>query len=185
MRGKDLAVTALTVLIALFAIPGSIMQAIAQGMKSTKSESIEARLRMLEDREEIRQIMINYGRTLDQRDFAGFSKLFAKDAEYGGGAGNGMIKGPEAIAKLLEDTFQKNPTNLNTPNFHLFCNETIQVKGDQATAFSKGIFVVRGDDNKPDVVMLATYRDVFIRENGVWKFKRRIVQGDIPAMQQK
>jgi uncharacterized protein (TIGR02246 family) len=146
-----------------------------------KNEPIEARLRILEDREEIRQLMIDYGRTLDQRDFAGFAKLFARGAEYGGGGGNGRTKGPEAIAKLLEDIFRKNPTNVNTPNFHLFCNETIQVNSDQATAVSKGIFVAPGDDKKPDAVMLATYRDVFIRENGAWKFKQRIVQGDIPS----
>jgi uncharacterized protein (TIGR02246 family) len=170
----NLSVIVLTAL----AVISAVLQ--AQTERSAKSESMEARLRVLEDREEIRRLMIDYGRTLDQRDFAGFAKLFAKDAEYGGGAGNGTTKGPEAIAKLLEDVFQKNPTNLNTPNFHLFCNETIQVSGNQATALSKGIFVVRGDDNKPDTVMLATYKDALVRENGAWKFKQRIVQGDIP-----
>jgi uncharacterized protein (TIGR02246 family) len=174
MRVKNLSIL---VAIALAAF-GAVLQ--AQNVPSAKKESIEARLRALEDREEIRQLMIYYGRTLDQRDFAGFAKLFAKDAEYGGGASSGMTKGPDAIAKLLKDVFQKNPTNVNAPNFHLFCNETIQVSGDQATALSKGIFVVRSNDNKPDAVMLATYRDVFIRENGAWKFKQRVVQGDIP-----
>jgi uncharacterized protein (TIGR02246 family) len=176
MRTKilNLSAIALTALAAF----GAVSQ--AQSVRSAKNESVEVRLRILEDREEIRQLTIDYGRTLDQRDFAGFAKLFTKDAEYGGGGGAGMTKGPEAIAKLLEDVFQKNPTNVNTPNFHLFCNETIQVNGDQATALSKGIFVVRGDDNKPDTVMLATYKDVLVRENGAWKFKQRIVQGDIP-----
>jgi uncharacterized protein (TIGR02246 family) len=176
MRTKilNLSVIALTIHAAF----GAVSQ--AQTVRPVKSESIEARLLILEDRENIRQLMIDYGRTLDRRDFAGFAKLFAKDAEYGGGEGAGMTKGPEAIAKLLEDVFRKNPTNVNTPNFHLFCNEAIQVNGDQATALSQGIFVVRGDNNKPDAVMLATYKDLLIRENGAWKFKQRIVQGDIP-----
>ena len=154
--------------------------AVFSGMNAIAAESIEARLRALEDREEIRQLMINYGRTLDARDFAGFSMLFAKDALYGGGGGTGMAKGPAAIAKLLEDVIQKNPTNLNTPNFHLFCNEIIKVNGDTASAISKGAFVVRSNANLPEAVMLATYKDEFVRENGAWKFKQRIVQSDIP-----
>ena len=173
------------VLIVFFFFPGLIMPVEAQDSKTVKPASIEERLRALEAREEIRQRMIDYGRTLDQRDFAGFSKLFAHDAEYGSGGGGGVMKGPEAIAKLLEDVMRKNPTNLNTPNFHLFCNEIIQVNGDKATAVSKGIFVVRGDQDKPEAVMLATYTDEFIREKGAWKFKRRMVQGDIPSPQQK
>jgi uncharacterized protein (TIGR02246 family) len=183
MKVKALMIIAVAALVAVYAVPGFILQLEAQSTGSIKSKSIEARLRTLEDREEIRQLMIDYGRTLDQRDFAGFSKLFAQDAEYGGGGGTGMTKGAEAIAKLLEDVFQKNPTNLNTPNFHLFCNEIIKVDGDKASALSKGVFVVRGNNNMPESVMLATYKDVFVRENGVWKFKQRIVQGDIPSAQ--
>jgi hypothetical protein len=157
----------------------------AAGIFSGLLLHIEMRLRGLEAREEIGQLLINYGRTLDQRDFKAFSKLFATDAEYGGGAGNGMTKGPEAIAKLLEDVFQKNPTQVNAPNYHLFANEVIQVNGDRAIALSKGIFVVRSDTNKPEAIMLATYNDILIRENGIWKFKQRIVQGDIPPTQKE
>jgi uncharacterized protein (TIGR02246 family) len=173
MGMKKISIAAVAVLAALGA-------ALHAQIVSPVKNAVEVRLRALEDREEIRQLMIDYGRTLDRRDFAGFAKLFTRDAEYGGGGGGGVTKGAEAIARLLEDTFRKNPTNLNTPNFHLFMNETIHVDGVQATALSKGLFVVRGDNNKPDAVMLASYRDLFVRENGVWKFKQRIVQGDIP-----
>jgi len=145
------------------------------------SESIETRLRRLEDREEIRQLLIEYGRTLDQRDFKGFSGLFARDAEYKGGGGGSAVKGPEAISRFLEEIFRNNPTGLGYPNFHIFSNTTIQVDGDEATALSKGAFVVRGNDDRPETVMLATYHDTLIRENGAWKFKHRIVEGDIPA----
>jgi uncharacterized protein (TIGR02246 family) len=173
------------VLVVLFFPMGFIQMIGAQDSKTVKAASMEERLRVLETREEIRQLMIDYGRTLDQRNFSGFAKLFARDAEYGGGGGGGVTKGPEAIAKLLEDVFQKNPTNLNTPNFHLFCNEIIQVNGDTARAVSKGIFVVRGNQNTPEAVMLATYMDEFTQEKGAWKFKRRLVRGDIPSPQPK
>ena len=148
---------------------------------SMKSESIETRLQRLEDREEIRQLLIEYGRTLDRRDFQEFSKLFSRDAEYAGGGGGSAIKGPEAIGKFLEEIFRNNPTGLGYPNFHIFSNTTIQVEGDEATALSKGAFVVRGNNDRPETVMLATYHDVLIREDGAWKFKRRIVEGEIPS----
>ena len=147
-----------------------------------ESESIEKRLRRLEDREEIRQLLIEYGRTLDRRDFEGFAKLFARDAEYTGGGGSGAVKGPEAIGKFMEEIFRNNPTGLNYPNFHLFSNTTIQIEGDEATALSKGAFVVRGSNDRPETVMLATYHDTLIRENGAWKFKQRVVEGNIPSL---
>ena len=59
------------------------------------AQTADARLKDLEDRQAIHELLINYGRTLDARDFAGFERLFARDAEYGGG--RGMAKGPAAI----------------------------------------------------------------------------------------
>ncbi len=147
----------------------------------THNDAMQRRVQVLEDREEIRQLLLDYGLNLDARDFDGFSKLFERDAEYVGGGQSNAIKGPEAIAHFLKDVFEKNPTGVKSPNFHLFANETIRVNGDQATALSKGIFIVPGKDNQPEAVMLATYKDAFVRENGVWKFKRRVVQGDIPS----
>lgn len=146
--------------------------------------SIEARLRILEDREEIRQLLIDYGRTLDRRDFVAFSKLFTEGAEYVGGAGT-AVKGPVAIAKSLEEAFQKNPTGVRSPNFHLFANEVIQVNGDEAVAVSKGLFVVPNEKNAPEIVMMATYEDVLTHEKSGWKFKRRSVHADIPALAPK
>jgi hypothetical protein len=39
----------------------------------------------LEDTEEIRNVLLDYGRFLDARDFAAYSRLFAKDGEWVGG----------------------------------------------------------------------------------------------------
>ena len=149
-------------------------------LRDETQTSTESRLRCLEDREEIRQLLVNYGRTLDQKDFAGFSKLFTENAEYGVG-GTNVTKGAAAIGRQLEEVMRKNPSGLRSPGFHLFVNELIQVKGDEATAVSKGFYVVPNEANTPFIAMLATYNDVLIRENGRWKFKRRLVHGDLPA----
>jgi uncharacterized protein (TIGR02246 family) len=141
---------------------------------------MEPRIRTLEDREAIRQLLIDYGRTLDRRDFEAFSKLFSEDAEYVGGTGT-AIKSPAAIAKSLEDTLKKNPTGVRSPNFHLFANEVIQVTGDEASATSKGIFVVPSASNVPQIEMIASYEDTFVREESGWKFKKRVVHADLTS----
>jgi uncharacterized protein (TIGR02246 family) len=153
----------------------------AESSGAKDHRSIETRLRRLEDFEEIRRLLVDYGRTLDQRDFAGFSRLFTENAEYIGGGGMGVTKGAAAIGELLKEIFRKNPTGERSPNFHLFANETIEVKDNEAVAISKGFSVVPGEAGRPEMVMLATYNDTLIRQNGRWKFKQRKVHGDIPA----
>lgn len=181
MRAKALTVASLAMMAVMYSIFLLISSGTAQQLKSPDPKSMEARLRVLEDREEIRQLLIDYGRTLDQRDFKAFAGLFAENAEYIAGGAANTTKGPAAIAKLLQDIFQKNPTGVRSPNFHLFANETIQVDGDEAVAVSKGLFVVPSQSNGPEIVMMATYHDVLVRNQGKWKFRRRIVETDIPA----
>jgi uncharacterized protein (TIGR02246 family) len=172
---------AVRVLFAGIAIASLIFPAAAQSQDSRSGKTASSQLQLLEDREEIRQLLIDYGRTLDQRDFQAFAGLFSKDGEYVMGGGMGAVRGPAAIGKSMEDVFRKNPPGLRQPNFHLFANEIIRVNGEEATALSKGFFVVPDESNKPVIVMLATYTDVLIRENGRWKFRKRVVHGDIPG----
>jgi uncharacterized protein (TIGR02246 family) len=142
---------------------------------------LAARVRALEDREAIRTLWAEYGRTLDARDFAAFSRLFSKDAEFVGGPGS-PAKGPAAIGAFLEKAIGTNYPNSKGRNFHLYFNESIDLHGDEGTAVSKGGFVMTSSDNsKADFLLLATYRDQFIREDGRWKFKRREVSGEIPV----
>ena len=54
------------------------------------------------------------------------------------------------------------------------------VQGDHGTGISKGGFVMAAsDDTKADFLLLATYRDEFVREDGRWKFKRRQIRSGI------
>ena len=146
-----------------------------------KQETVEARLRRLEDRDAIRKLLMDYGRFLDRRDFAAFSQLFAdSEGEWIGGLGK--AKGPLAIRKLMEDTIG-NDTNkmISAPNYHVFTNEIISIDGDRAKALSKWMFVVQGEAARPRLFYLGHYEDTLVREGGHWKFLRRVVHGDIPA----
>jgi uncharacterized protein (TIGR02246 family) len=153
------------------AVAGLTSNAVAGGQTPKSSKSVEARLQEIEDKDAIHALLMNYGRTLDARDFAGFADLFARDGEYV--AGTRSAKGPAAIRALLESLLKVNAAPESGKDFHLFFNETIEVHGNEATALSKGGFFVRGDHRQLETTALVNYHDQLVREDGRWKFKRR------------
>ena len=152
----------------------SLIGASAQQSRPKPKSPVEAQLQELIDKQGIHELFMNYGRTLDSRDFAAFEKLFTRDAEYGGG--RGMVKGPAAIRARLEAAIKGDPKASATPgrDWHIFFNETIEVHGNEATAISGGAFFVRGEGNKLESSSIATYHDHLVRDDdGIWKFKQR------------
>jgi len=142
----------------------------------TKNPSLESRVQRLEDIEGIQRVLTDYGRLLDARDFAGYSRLFAKDGEWVGGFGT--VKGPAAIQAFME----KNIPGPNTANnYHVLSNFEIDVHGDTATAWSRWAFIVPGPDKKPTLAQGGRYEDLLVREDGHWKFKRRTALNDLPS----
>jgi hypothetical protein len=145
------------------------------------SDALSARVQALEDREAIRTLWAEYGRTLDARDFVAFSQLFARDGEFVGGPGS-PARGPAAIGAFLEKGDRYELSELEGQELPPLFNESIEIQGDTGTGVSKGGFVMAtGDNSKADFLLLATYRDQFVREDGKWKFKRREVIGEIPV----
>jgi hypothetical protein len=151
----------------------------AAGQQAKSGDAVAARLQKLEDKEAIHALLTTYGRTLDARDFAGFEQLFARDSEFVSGGAAQSAKGPAAIRLL-----KMNAAPVPGRDFHLFYNETIEVSGDRATALSKGAFMVRGQNNRLEMSILANYHDDLVREDGRWKFKRRQI-GDNPPAQSR
>jgi hypothetical protein len=140
------------------------------------SDALADRVAALEAREAIRTLYAEYGRTLDARDFHAFSLLWAKDAQYG------SAKGPEAIGAFLEKAIGTNYPDSKGKNYHLYFNESIDIQGDRGTGISKGGYVMATTDNsKADFLLLAEYRDQYIKEDGKWKFLRRQTVGEIPV----
>jgi uncharacterized protein (TIGR02246 family) len=146
-----------------------------------KDQSLAAKVQRLEDEEEIRNVLVSYGRTLDAHDFGAYSRLFAKDGEWVGGFGT--VKGPAAIEALMVKS-------IGTPGkpsatYHLLTNFLIDVHGDTATAWSRWTYVTPGPDKKPAMALGGHYEDTLIRENGRWKFSRREAFSDIPHQDAK
>ena len=142
--------------------------------------ALAARVQTLEDRDAIRALLVAYATTLDNRDFAGFEQLWAKDAEFFGGAGN-TAKGPAAIRDLLRGLLGKNGAPAPGRDFHLVMNQTVAVSGDTATGFSRGTWVSTNTENRLQVTIIANYYDQFVREDGRWKFKRHQIGGAPPT----
>jgi hypothetical protein len=140
--------------------------------------ALQEQITALHSKDEIRDLFAAYGRTLDERDFAAFGALYARDGEYVSGGAATTAQGPDAIAALLRSLIL---TNASGANLHTYSNETIDVNGVTATATSRGAFYVQDANGGPMALMFATYRDELVHEDGRWKFKRREVIGDIPG----
>jgi ketosteroid isomerase-like protein len=150
----------------------------AQITRATQADtSVQARVQRLEDMEEIRTLLLDYGRFLDTRDLAAYSRLFAKDGEWVGGFGS--AKGPAGIQAFMEKNLGTGPNRGNT--YHILSNFIIDVKGDTATAWSRWTFVTPSPDGKPVISQAGRYDDTLVRENGHWKFQRRVASNDIPS----
>jgi ketosteroid isomerase-like protein len=139
--------------------------------------SVAARLQRLEDIEQIRTLLLDYGRFLDSRDLNAYSRLFAQDGEWVGGFGS--AKGPAGILEFMQKNLGTGPNR--NGSYHILSNFEIDVKGDTATAWSRWTFIVPGSDGKPVISQAGRYDDQLVRENGRWKFKRRTASNDIPA----
>ena len=95
-------------------------------------QALAARLRRLEDSEEIRALFLRYADCLDANDFAGYANLFASDGELL--AQLGTAKGPAAIRALLEERLGTDIAKARAVSFHVISNPVIEVDGDRATA---------------------------------------------------
>ena len=140
--------------------------------KEPKAGSLEARIQAIEDHQAIEKLLLEYGKALDARDFAAYSNMFAANGEWSGSIGT--FKGPAAIKSAMEEAFKgSKPTPGTVTNFHLLSNAIIDVHGDKASALSKWTFV-RMSDNEPIPALAGQYEDTFVKENGQWKFLKRV-----------
>jgi uncharacterized protein (TIGR02246 family) len=156
---------------------GNAVPAAQAARPAPADASVAVRLQRLEDIEEIRRLLLDYGRFLDSRDLVAYSRLFAKDGEWVGGFGS--ARGPEAILTFMQKNLGTGPNRGNT--YHILSNFEISVDRDSATAWSHWTFITPGADGKPVISQAGRYDDVLVREDGHWKFKRRVASNDIPA----
>ena len=150
---------------------------LAQDDLDARLATLEARVQAQEDVEEIRQLIFDYGRFLDARDFEAYANLFAEDGAWVGGFGG--YEGREAIYEGMLAAFGPSSEAEWSSNFHVLGNEIITVDGDAATAVSRWMFTRPGANGAPEIILAGRYLDDLVREDGAWRFRRREALNDM------
>ncbi len=143
-------------------------------------QDTEARLRRLEDKDEIMGVLLAYRRALDEKDFAAYAALFAAEGAFI--AGPMRATGPAAIQELVEGMLGTLLTAESGNDLHVVANPDIRVDGDRASARSTWIYILRDEDGGPDLAKVGRYEDELVREDGVWKFLSRDAPMDMPLL---
>lgn len=159
-------------------------QAPEEALATSRIEALAARLKVLEDKEAIGDVLIAYGRALDSRDFKTYASLFSKDGSWSGGLGK-VTGGPQAIYDFMTSRIGGGRGNAAArpigfgSTYHIMSSFEIGVTGDTATAASRWAFVsaARG----PGIQVAGRYEDALVRENGVWKIRSRQAFNDLTA----
>ena len=182
-------------LMACITLPLVTIQAQQRRQAATTIEALSVKIKNLEDIREISNVLIDYGRALDSRDFKAYSALFAKDGSWSGGMGT-VSGGPSAIYDFMTsrigggrqgNTGGGNATTGRTqgggvgfgPTYHIMSSFKIDVNGETATASSRWAFVTAA--RGPGIQVAGRYEDTFIREDGIWKIKSRQAFNDLAA----
>lgn len=135
-------------------------------------ETVEQRLRRLEDKDAIRDIIETYAVKLTSRDIQGYVELFAPEGTWRNG--NTVKRGRGEIRQLLLGMFPNTPAGyVNQDSYMLVSDIQITVAGDRATATSRQLSIIRGKDGGPTPVLAGRYEDEFIRQDGRWKILHR------------
>lgn len=130
-------------------------------------KTIEERLCVLEDLEEIRTLKARYAAACDDNYNADqIAALFAEDAVWDGGA-LGKADGRAAIRKFFNRAAKFFPFAI-----HNVMNPIIEVDGDRATGQWYLLQPATMASGNQAVWLAATYHDEYVRLDGRWMFKR-------------
>lgn len=132
-------------------------------------DSYEDRLRTLEDRAEIANLLASYGPLADSGDAQGVASLWVEDGEYHIG-GFGSAKGYEAIAALI--TGPTHQELMAKGCAHILSPHTISLEGDRAEAKGySAVFVSDEQGFRPYRISANHWH--FVRTQQGWRVQRR------------
>ncbi len=143
------------------------------------TDNLPQRVRQLEDMLAIQRLLTDYGRTLDDRDSAGFARLFAREGEWVAPP-DFRTRGPEAIQAMIDRLLANTPPSGRA---HYITNLSIDIDGDQATAHCRFVLVEPIADGSPRIRLSGHYDDELVREDGHWRFLCRTLTPDLKAAQ--
>ena len=131
--------------------------------------ALEARVRELEDRAQIFQLMAAYGPAVDSRDGATLADLWTEDASYD--TDGYIFDGRKQITELVD--LPTHQDYVAAGSAHVISMPHLTIHGDSAvaTGYSR---VYLGDGNAHKVARTSANRWVFERTADGWKVKYRV-----------
>jgi hypothetical protein len=129
------------------------------------------RIDRLESRHAMRDLVTDYCRGFDQRNFDRFLSIWWEDCVWNIGPPFGVFEGHAGINRAVKEVLWP----VWRESHHLTSNLQVSFIGaDEATGECDVDCMGALTDNSVQMIS-ATYRDHFVRRNGVWKIKRRDV----------
>jgi len=132
----------------------------------------EARLRRLEDLEEIRALKLAWGRHLDSKNYEGMASLFHEDGEFIAPLGTG--KGPTEILAQLNKRLAP-----ISAGYHYYCNTEISLDGDRADMRVMFFYVQPDSVGWPKAWIAGHYDEKVRRDDGRWLYEEVRITIDI------
>ena len=140
------------------------------GMGDDALQALAARVRELEDKDEIRQLYVDYGRHLDAGDAAAYASLFSPDGKLRIG---GIMRGdgPEEIEQAARKISTVGPEGQRNAA-HVIGAPHIELDGDTAIGEAVWVAILRSESGPP-TVSVGRHVDKLVREDGRWRFAER------------
>lgn len=132
-------------------------------------DDLQARIRRLEDRAELEELVAVYGRRIDDRDVDGIAALYTADAMFD--STDGPITGRDAVIAYYRRQLDRYGMTYHYPHSH-----TIEFTGPDTATGVVSAHAELAIIPTPFVVALR-YLDEYRREDARWKFvSRRALQ---------
>ena len=130
---------------------------------------LEARIRRLEDRFEINELIARYGLVMDNRDRAAMPALFTADVEVRSLDGGMSASGREAAVEMY-----RRRLNVLGPSNHMTHDRIVRFDEQDADC-ATGLLLSHAEMARKGVAMIAAirYQDRYRREAGRWRFSAR------------
>lgn len=131
-------------------------------------ESLEARIRRLEDRAELGELVARYALAVDDRDFPRIAGLFTRDCVFDNVSGT-------AHGRAQVETYYRERLSEFGPTYHIPHMQTLDFLGPDEV---QGIVMAHAElaINGVTYAVALRYLDNYRREDGAWRFERRQVR---------
>lgn len=134
-------------------------------------QELEARIRRLEDRTEIGELIARYGLVMDNRDMQGMPQLFTPDVVVRSLDGVMNSRGREAVTELFRGRFK-----VLGPSNH-FSHDRIITFDESDPDQAAGLVLSHAEMNRNGQAMITAirYHDRYRRHEGAWRFSERVL----------